>query len=169
MTQKSREKLKLVSMILFIIKGSLVKIESTTCIIYEKMTFCFTRLPRRSQRCSIGEKSGDRAGHRRTVVLFYSRWSLQMRVVWGRALSCWNMETTVLWLHWSRSQIWRDVRPAILMARAWFRWASESLGIVVYRFSGDQWNSDIAAPKLGYLNWGWRIFVVMFSWIHKVM
>ena len=43
-----------------------------------------------SHRCSIGLRSGERAGQRITLTFCCSKKSVVMRAVCGRALSCWN-------------------------------------------------------------------------------
>ena len=49
-----------------------------------------TRRSSSSQRCSIGLRSGERAGQRITLTFCCSKKSVVMRAVCGRALSCWN-------------------------------------------------------------------------------
>jgi len=50
--------------------------------------------PKWSHRCSIGEISGDLAGHGSTWKLFRHRASWVYLAVCGRALSCWNSVTS---------------------------------------------------------------------------
>ena len=50
-----------------------------------------TRLSSSSHKCSIGDKSGDNAGHGRTLMLFCARNWLHMRATWHLAWSCWKV------------------------------------------------------------------------------
>ena len=44
-----------------------------------------------SQTCSIGDRSGDIAGHGSTLTLFWIKKSVTTRATCGRALSCWSV------------------------------------------------------------------------------
>ncbi len=59
-------------------------------------TCCRIRRSRASQICSMGDMSGEYAGHARTGMFSASRNSVQILSTWGRALSCCNMS----WLSW---------------------------------------------------------------------
>ncbi len=54
-------------------------------------TRCHIRRSRASQICSIGDMSGEYAGHARTGMFSASRNCVQILETWGRALSCCNM------------------------------------------------------------------------------
>ncbi len=54
-------------------------------------TRCHIRRSRASQTCSIGDMSGEYAGHARTGMFSASRNCVQILATWGRALSCCNM------------------------------------------------------------------------------
>ena len=54
-------------------------------------TSCRTHKSRASQTCSMGDMSGEYAGHGRTGMFSASRNCVQILVTWGRALSWWNM------------------------------------------------------------------------------
>jgi hypothetical protein len=54
-------------------------------------THCHTHQSRASQTCSVGDISGEYAGHGRTGTFSASRNCVQIFASWGRALSCWNM------------------------------------------------------------------------------
>ena len=54
-------------------------------------TRCRTRQSRASQTCSMGDMSGEYAGHGRTGTFSASRNCVQILATWGCALSCWNM------------------------------------------------------------------------------
>ena len=64
-------------------------------------TRCRTRWPRMSQTCSIGDKSGDRAGQSRWYTLFCCRNCCTILARWGLALS--SCSTT--WYHKTFSSI----------------------------------------------------------------
>ncbi len=54
-------------------------------------TRCRICWSRASQTCSMGDISGEYAGHSRTGMFTASRNSVQILATWGRALSCCNM------------------------------------------------------------------------------
>ncbi len=54
-------------------------------------TRCCIRRPRASQTCSVGDMSGEYAGHARTGMFSASRNCVQIFATWCRALSCCNM------------------------------------------------------------------------------
>ena len=64
-------------------------------------TLCRARWPRMSQRCSVGDKSGDRAGQSRWSTLFCFRTCCTILARWGLALS--SCSTT--WYHKTSSSI----------------------------------------------------------------
>ena len=72
-------------------------------------TLCRTRWPRMSQTCSIGDKSGDRAGQSRWSTLFCCRNCCTILARWGLALS--SCSTT--WYHKTSSS-------CSTMAQLWF-------------------------------------------------
>ncbi len=53
-------------------------------------TRCRMRRSRASQTCSMGDMSGEYAGHVRTRMFSASRNCVQILATWGRALSCCN-------------------------------------------------------------------------------
>ncbi len=59
-------------------------------------TRCRIRRSRASQTCSMGDMSGEYAGHARTGMFSASRNCVQILATWGRALSCCNMR----WWSW---------------------------------------------------------------------
>ncbi len=59
-------------------------------------TRCLIRRSRASQTCSIGDMSGEYAGHARTGMFSASRNCVQILATWGRVLSCCNMR----WWSW---------------------------------------------------------------------
>ncbi len=59
-------------------------------------TRCCIRRSRASQICSMGDMSGEYAGHVRNVMFSASRNCVKILATWGRALSCCNMR----WLLW---------------------------------------------------------------------
>ncbi len=59
-------------------------------------TRCRIRRSRASQTCSMGDMSGEYAGHARTGMFSASRNCVQIFATWGRALSCCNMR----WWSW---------------------------------------------------------------------
>ena len=59
-------------------------------------THYWTCQSRASQTCSMGNMSGECAGHGRTGKCSVSRNCVQILVTWGLALSCWNMR----WCQW---------------------------------------------------------------------
>ncbi len=59
-------------------------------------TLCRIRWSRASQTCSMGDMSGEYAGHARTGMFSASRNCIQILATWGRALSCCNMR----WWSW---------------------------------------------------------------------
>ncbi len=59
-------------------------------------TRCRIRRSRASQTCSMGDMSGEYAGHARTGMFSVSRNCVQILAAWGRALSCCNMR----WWSW---------------------------------------------------------------------
>ncbi len=59
-------------------------------------TRCRVRRSRASQTCSMGDMSGEYAGHARTGMFLASRNCVQILATWGRALSCCNMR----WWSW---------------------------------------------------------------------
>ncbi len=59
-------------------------------------TRCLIRRSRASQTCSIGDMSGEYAGHARTGMFSASRNCVRILATWGRALSCCNMR----WWSW---------------------------------------------------------------------
>ncbi len=59
-------------------------------------TRCRIRRSRASQTCSMGDMSGEYAGHARTGMFSASRNCVQILATWGRALSCCNMS----WWSW---------------------------------------------------------------------
>ncbi len=65
-------------------------------ILAETGTRCHLRRSRASQTCSMGDMSGEYAGHARTGMFSASRNCVQILVTWGRALSCCNMR----WWSW---------------------------------------------------------------------
>ena len=50
-----------------------------------------TRLSSSSHKCSIGDRSGDRAGQGRTFMFCCCRYCAQTRATWHLALSCWKV------------------------------------------------------------------------------
>ncbi len=62
-------------------------------------THCRERRSRVFQTCSMGDMSGEYAGHARTGMFSASRNCVQMLATWGRALSCSNMR----WWSWINS------------------------------------------------------------------
>ena len=54
-------------------------------------TPCRTRQFRASQTCSMGDMSGECAGHGRTGSFSVYRNCIQIFATWGCVLSCWNM------------------------------------------------------------------------------
>ncbi len=54
-------------------------------------TRCHIRRSRTSQTCSMGDMSGEYAGHARTGMFSASRNCVQILATWGHALSCCNM------------------------------------------------------------------------------
>ncbi len=61
-------------------------------------TRCRLRRSRASQTCSMGDMSGEYAGHARTGIFSASRTWVQIFATWGRALSCCNMRWW-LWMN----------------------------------------------------------------------
>ncbi len=59
-------------------------------------TRCRIRRSRASQTCSMGDMSGEYAGHARTGMFSAYRNCVQILATWGRALSCCNMR----WWSW---------------------------------------------------------------------
>ena len=59
-------------------------------------TCCRTHRSRASQMCSVGDMSGEYAGHGRTGTFSTYRNCVQILATWSRALSCWNMR----WWQW---------------------------------------------------------------------
>ncbi len=59
-------------------------------------TRCHIRRSRASKTCSMGDMSGEYAGHARTGVFSASRNCVQILATWGRALSSCNMR----WWSW---------------------------------------------------------------------
>ena len=59
-------------------------------------TRCRIRRSRASQTCSMGDMSGEYAGHARTGMFSASRNCVQILATWGRPLSCCNMR----WWSW---------------------------------------------------------------------
>ena len=59
-------------------------------------TRCRIRRSSTSQTCSMGDMSGEYAGHARTGTFSASKNCVQILATWGRALSCWNMR----WCSW---------------------------------------------------------------------
>ncbi len=59
-------------------------------------TRCHIRRSTASQTCSMGDMSGEYAGHARTGMISASRICVQILATWGRALSCCNMR----WWSW---------------------------------------------------------------------
>ncbi len=59
-------------------------------------TRCRIRRSRASQTCSMGDMSGEYAGHARTGMFSASRNCVQILATWGRALPCCNMR----WWSW---------------------------------------------------------------------
>ena len=47
-----------------------------------------TPLSSLSHKCSIGDRSGDTAGHGKTIMSFWKSW--QTRATWHLSLSCWK-------------------------------------------------------------------------------
>ncbi len=54
-------------------------------------TRCSIRRSRASQTCSMGDMSGEYAGHARTGMFSASRNSVQILATWHRSLSCCNL------------------------------------------------------------------------------
>ncbi len=54
-------------------------------------TCCCICRSRASQKCSMGDMSGEYAGHARTGMFSASRNCVQILATWGRALSCCNI------------------------------------------------------------------------------
>ncbi len=54
-------------------------------------TCCHIHRSRASQTCSMGDMSGEYAGHARTGMFSASRNCVHILATWGRALSCSNM------------------------------------------------------------------------------
>ena len=52
---------------------------------------CRTCQFRASQTCSMGDMSGENAGHGKAGTCLTFRNCIQILATWGRALSCWNM------------------------------------------------------------------------------
>ncbi len=65
-------------------------------------TRCRIRRSRASKTCSIGDMSGEYAGHARTGMFSASRNCVQILATWGFALSCCNMR----WCHGWMAQQW---------------------------------------------------------------
>ncbi len=61
-------------------------------------TRCRIRRSRASQTCSMGNMSGEYAGHTRTGMFSASRDCVQILATWGRALSCSNMRNGHEWM-----------------------------------------------------------------------
>ncbi len=61
-------------------------------------TRCHIRRSRASQTCSMGDMSGEYAGHARTGMFSASRNCVQILATWGCALSCCNMRWW-LWMN----------------------------------------------------------------------
>ncbi len=61
-------------------------------------TRCRIHRFRASQTCSMGDMSGEYAGHARTGMFSASRNCVQILATWGRALSCCNMRRWS-WIH----------------------------------------------------------------------
>ncbi len=59
-------------------------------------TRCRIRRSRASQACSMGDMSGEYAGHARIWMFSATRNCVQILATWGRALSCCNMR----WWSW---------------------------------------------------------------------
>ena len=63
-------------------------------------TLCRTRWPRMSQICSIGDKSGDRAGQSRWSTLFCCRNCCTILARWGLAL----LSCSTTWCCWTKGR-----------------------------------------------------------------
>ncbi len=73
---------------------------------------------RASQTCSMGDMSGECAGHARTGMFSTSRNCVQILATWGRVLSCCNMR----WWSWMNGDEWwirRSCRWRCWMWRSW--------------------------------------------------
>ncbi len=77
------------------------------------------RWSRASQTCSMGDMSGEYAGHTRTGMFSASRNCVQILATWGRALSCCNMRRrswmngTTMGLRISSRYLWAFKMPSI--------------------------------------------------------
>ena len=84
-----------------ILRHSSCKAAPRACSVLGRGTLCHTRWSRMSQTCSIGDKSGDRAGQSRWSTLFCCRNCCTILARWGLALS--SCSTT--WYHKTSSSI----------------------------------------------------------------
>ncbi len=87
-------------------------------------TRCHIRRSRASQTCSMGDMSGEYAGHARTGM--FSRNCVQILATWGRALPCFNIYTNFslmngsFWMWWLTR--WKMIGK---LWRVWqFKWES---------------------------------------------
>ncbi len=69
-------------------------------------TRCRRRRSRASQTCSMGDMSGEYAGHARTGMFSASRNCVQILATWGRALSCCNLSDGRGWM----AQLWASFK-----------------------------------------------------------
>ncbi len=75
-------------------------------------TRCRIRRSGASQTCSMGDMSGEYAGHARTGMLSASRNCVQILATWGRALSCCNMRRSLVSLSPPSRTFTAPVSPA---------------------------------------------------------
>ena len=80
-------------------------------------------LPISSQRCSIGERSGEQAGHGSTSMICVWRWSRYILTTWGFALSCWKIATSAC--------CWKNGYTTGISTSLMYRWAVRLPGITI--------------------------------------
>ena len=110
-------------------------------------TLCRTRWPRMSQTCSIGDKSGDRAGQSSWSTLFCCRNCRTILARWGLALS--SCSTT--WYHKTSSSI------SVMFTMAQFAVKSIPHGLNRHSYSsswetfaqlfGAYWNKSVCSNR----------------------
>ncbi len=89
-------------------------------------THCCIRRSRATQTCSMGEMSGEYAGHARTGMFSASRNCVQILATWGRALSCCNMRW---WLWMNGTTMGLRISSRYLCAFKMPLWRSEAGGV----------------------------------------
>ena len=92
-----RELVRLLIVACGILSHSSSKAVRSCWILVGTGTRCRTRWSIASRTSSVGDLSGEYAGHRRTGTLSVWRNWVQIFATWGRALSCGNMMATVEW------------------------------------------------------------------------